>query len=563
MRLSTRLLLCCGLFGLISPTLSHAEKIALLVGVSDYVERPLEGPQHDVVSLKKLLINQWDFPEKNIKTLVNAQATHSNILKELDVLKTTSKKGDHVLIYFSGHGTSALDTDLGLPLPYNSGAFVPYDFDPIKIKKIKTDTELDNLLIIGASHLRPVLQSLDEDRYVTIIVDSCYSGNSTRSLMMQGSRLTSKTRNFPMNIPKLAIPSSTKLIAKEEKYPYKNVISITASSESEPANDLDSSTLAKNPSLSFDQKPHGLLTNVLLETMSDPALNTDKNPLTYSKLLDEVRKRISRYPNMVTQTPQMQPYLLDDSNNLANQPILGKLQTVSANTALETVSSAPVLKVALSPDTLNLKPHLTHLGIGLIDNNNPSDMAIKKEAGKWTLTTGNGDPILEQGDLRQILKRIEAELWINSLTKDSQNKDQLLFTTLPAAKGNGFDSGDLFQFSAKAASDLYFTIFSVDSIGHVHLLYPINAAENIQHSANSALILPPNDQIKVVAPYGIETVIAATTTTPLSNLKDLKVLITDQGAQISHAATQSLESALKNANASFNIIKVRTYPSPQ
>lgn len=566
--LSLLLTLCIG--GISS---SHAEKIALLVGISDYMDRPLEGPQHDVQALKQVLVEKWGFHDSNIKTLLNAEATHRNILNELNSLQGRSKAGDHIVIYLSGHGTSALDSDFGLPLPYNSGAFIPYDFDPVKIKKITSDEQLNQILIIGSTHLRPVLQALDRDRDVTIIVDSCYSGNATRNFRQEAGRLVSKTRNYPLNLPVNLIPKTSSLIPKEEKYPYQRVVSLTASSESEPANDIDSSMLAQNPSLSFDQKPHGLFSSVLLQILNEPD-SAGQASLTYGKLLQDIHNRISSYRQVPTQTPQLQPYLQDDTNNLASRSLFGIAPASEPQSASPAISDSdsrakyPALTVALLPETLNLKPHLEQLGVVVVEDKAPADMVLSLPAAEqWTLSNGNGDLILSKSSLRQVLRRVEAEAWLNQLSQArTQSKafsaNLLQFSTQPASKGNGFNEGELFQLSAKASQDLYFTIFSIDIFGNVHLLYPLNQSENISHPANQILTLPANDHFKVVAPFGIDTLVAATTSSKLSGLSSMQALFSEQGAPVSHAASQALRQALQEANARFNVIKIRTYPKP-
>ena len=108
-------------------TAAQAASVALLVGVGNYQPNggvgDLLGPKNDVEALRQVLINQWGFEAKNVKTLINEQATHTNILRELNSLSTRSQAGDHVFVYFSGHGTSALDYKMSLPLPHTSGGF--------------------------------------------------------------------------------------------------------------------------------------------------------------------------------------------------------------------------------------------------------------------------------------------------------------------------------------------------------------------------------------------------------------------------------------------------------
>jgi hypothetical protein len=59
--------------------------------------------------------------------LVDRQATRRAIMDELQALEGRSQPGDHLFLYFSGHGTSPYDPNR-LPLPHSTGAFLPYDF---------------------------------------------------------------------------------------------------------------------------------------------------------------------------------------------------------------------------------------------------------------------------------------------------------------------------------------------------------------------------------------------------------------------------------------------------
>src|SRR5579871_6873645 len=101
------LLLC-----LIAAGSATAKNVALLVGVGQF-ENPglkafqLLGPAHDLDAVQKTLSGDWHFAPADIKTLRDAEATHERILAEISALEQRSAPGDTLLIYFSGHGTSA------------------------------------------------------------------------------------------------------------------------------------------------------------------------------------------------------------------------------------------------------------------------------------------------------------------------------------------------------------------------------------------------------------------------------------------------------------------------
>ncbi|MGE4253532.1 MAG: caspase family protein, partial [Parvibaculaceae bacterium] len=102
---------------------AHAERHALLIGVSDYDNpniRDLHGPRNDVTMMWRLLKTQ-SFKPENINVVsdivtegtdypkASALPTHAAILAALDALKQKANQGDFIVIYFSGHGTDQPD----------------------------------------------------------------------------------------------------------------------------------------------------------------------------------------------------------------------------------------------------------------------------------------------------------------------------------------------------------------------------------------------------------------------------------------------------------------------
>ena len=102
-----------------SPALAQDEatqnRTALLIGIGEYGYSgvpSLSGVTYDMTSAQRIAL-AMGIPEKNIKTLVNAQATKDNILKALQELGSSTKPGARAFVYFSGHGTRYLDPASG------------------------------------------------------------------------------------------------------------------------------------------------------------------------------------------------------------------------------------------------------------------------------------------------------------------------------------------------------------------------------------------------------------------------------------------------------------------
>jgi hypothetical protein len=94
---------------------SSNNRTALIIGIGEYGYSgvtSLTGVPYDMTSAQRIAL-AMGIPEKNIKTLVNAQATKDNILKALQELGSSTKPGARAFVYFSGHGTRYLDPASG------------------------------------------------------------------------------------------------------------------------------------------------------------------------------------------------------------------------------------------------------------------------------------------------------------------------------------------------------------------------------------------------------------------------------------------------------------------
>jgi hypothetical protein len=113
------------------PERPQGKRLALLIGCSDYDNADvsdLVGPANDVVLMRQLLVDFYNFNHNQIQTLANAepedrQPTRANILAALEDLIDQATQGDQIAVHFSGHGTQQPD----------------HDFDP------NTDPEPDGL----------------------------------------------------------------------------------------------------------------------------------------------------------------------------------------------------------------------------------------------------------------------------------------------------------------------------------------------------------------------------------------------------------------------------------
>ena len=87
---------------------------ALIIGIDKYENvSNLDYAVKDAHSIATLLRNNFNFPSKNIQTLLNEEATLLNIKNSLSEIASSAKENDRVLIYFAGHGVTDILPDGG------------------------------------------------------------------------------------------------------------------------------------------------------------------------------------------------------------------------------------------------------------------------------------------------------------------------------------------------------------------------------------------------------------------------------------------------------------------
>lgn len=141
---------------------------ALIIGVSDYEDNQIPDLQYahkDAEALATFLQSAegGSVPKQNMIVLLNEQATKANIQAALDQLVRRTRKGDQVVIYFSGHG------DVETITKQQDGYLLTYDTPP-------------NNYIAGAfkvSWMQEIIKklSVEKEAQVVMISDACRSGN--------------------------------------------------------------------------------------------------------------------------------------------------------------------------------------------------------------------------------------------------------------------------------------------------------------------------------------------------------------------------------------------------
>jgi len=196
---------------LLSVCYAHAErKRALLIGISDYQStnknafnswENIHGA-NDVALLTPTL-QKHGF---KVSSVVNQQATASNIRKQLVKFSSSCKSGDIVYLHFSCHGQPIEDLD-GDEADGWDEAIIPVDAQKVYLKDTYkgenhiTDDELNRFF-------RTIRTKIGRKGYLTVVVDACHAGTSYRgeetedSVFVRGTNIGFSERGLKF-VPKI------------------------------------------------------------------------------------------------------------------------------------------------------------------------------------------------------------------------------------------------------------------------------------------------------------------------------------------------------------------------
>ena len=167
--------------------------VAIVIGVEKY-RRSLPDAEYatnDAQAVTSFLTSVLGFPEANVVTLLNENATKSDFEKYFEKwLENNVEKDSFVFIYYSGHGA---------PNPKTGESYlVPYDGDPAFLEQTGYPLE----------RLYSTLGKLKTDT-ILVALDSCFSGAGDRSVIAPGLRpIVVKSKFDEVQSSKIAVMSA-------------------------------------------------------------------------------------------------------------------------------------------------------------------------------------------------------------------------------------------------------------------------------------------------------------------------------------------------------------------
>ena len=256
-------------------------KRALCIGINDYpgTQSDLYGCVNDARDWAALL-TQRDF---TVQTLFDKKATAQQLRTSIAALALKAKKGDRIVIQYSGHGSFVPDQD-GDEADGNDECLCPYDIGtsgPI------TDDELHEIFSQAQKGVR-----------ILMISDSCHSGTITRFAPIT-TPPTTKQKHAPQRTVRFLPPAT--YLSRTEVSHLKPCPTLTRTRPRKtPAALLLSG--CQDHEYSYDAyflgRPNGAFTYVALRTLSQLPPEA-----TYADWYKEIRKALPsrQYP----QTPNL------------------------------------------------------------------------------------------------------------------------------------------------------------------------------------------------------------------------------------------------------------------
>lgn len=285
---------------IISANIFASEKYSLIIAVGDYPNKTgwsSISSVNDVPLIKQSLLHQG-FKEENITTVINEQATKKGILTAIYTVKAKLKKGDILVIHYSGHGQQIFD-DNGDEIDDKDESIVPYDAYVKYTHFYKGENHIrdDELAKIIAG----IRNKLGKNGQLLFLLDSCHSGSATRGGKTRGGEATFAPENWKPS--KKETPKGSDLVedVKLNKNDAASFVMLSGASANE---------------LNYEYENHGSLSYCFNKAMSELGSN-----FTYRQLFS----KISANMNVISpkQTPTIEgdvDFKLFKGEYIAQQP---------------------------------------------------------------------------------------------------------------------------------------------------------------------------------------------------------------------------------------------------
>ena len=279
-------------------------KKAVLVGVNRYriPGSDLRGCVPDVKNMSRLIQGQYGFDAGDITMLTDFDATKKAMEEAITGMVKGAKRGDVLLLHFSGHGSNVPDDN---------------DEEADNRDEILCPTDLDWYDPFRDDWLRNVFDGLSAGVSLTMISDSCHSGTVTRAIEPPDAPLLERYLPSPWDLATVesgrdltATTRGTLHKATEEERKARDIVPVDIPEVLISGCRADQTSADAHISGGYA----GALTYHLVEALAEAG-----TPLSYRDLHDQTCEKLKR--GRYEQVPQ-----LEGSEARLEQPFLSPLE---------------------------------------------------------------------------------------------------------------------------------------------------------------------------------------------------------------------------------------------
>jgi hypothetical protein len=509
---------------LITTTISHAARIALVVGIGEYPINPvanrLPGAVPDARNMKAFL-------EKNgfrVDMLLNEQATPQNIRRKMRLLsKYGNDPNNTVVFFFAGHGYFIKDRPaqndeekaLGIRKDEDDGfdeVLVPYTKGQIQDpRNVITDDEI-GLFSKNFPHAKLIM-----------IFDSCHSGTSDRSISKEDG-FNLRPRMFRPEIRERNIPQ-----VRSNWSLSSNHILLAAAEANERAQDIGTG---------------GLFTTALLNVMKEGGLK-----LSAELVMQRIKRQINQFTRDYCQRcSQCKNQAYCKNRGLIQNPGLYGSKTLFKQPLFLSVPPPPPpppppsicdFKHYMRVRSLNLSPKAKQIlhnqfkawGICLSDEPSHIELSHRDQAIQLTYH-GRLFWRYDAKDIEQYLHRsMNAIILVEQWQKMRATDHKTLKIGMQKRVGNDWVAsqevivGDYIRFIITAGTtSCYPTLIQITNSGEIKVAYPLASQVSRKIPAYSTDIIPQKGVFQIIPPPGIGAVLFLCSADS-DNLQDLRTQI--------------------------------------
>lgn len=503
---------------------AHADIRGLVIGIDEYVTLTnLQGATADARDVAQALSGLAQ--TRDVRTLIDGQATRSAIERHWQDLVDMSRPGDWIVFHYAGHGGQE---DEHVPGSERDGKDETFLLAAFSERGAGTrERILDNELAAW------VMDAEARGIRVLLSADSCHSGGMSRSTDPRGTIPNTRLTRYELGEDLLSLdidPSA----ATAEPWHFENAVFLGASLESEVVPEIYASeTLGTPPT------PRGAMSYALARALEGHADRNRDGQLSSQELFSYVSDRVRALAES-RQTPELR---------VADDDLGDTLFAVPGATQTEMRLSAPrprlmVINGDVSEDVFpSNASRVTELA--------QADLIYDADA-RDLLSTAPSDVLAD--NLRPSLLSSAVERWGAVEALRSQCGDGgLQSRILPDNRVH--QEGSQIGYTLSPVSERYIILFNLAGDGKVQMQYPRANTPEENATRESTLAL---DGIPVSGPYGADHLVAIVSDSAMT--QELDALRRLHGRRAAWSAATIACNAATRADTMINIQGLFTQP---